>query len=81
MPTNFRNLDDVFLYSRFAPPYFSPRLTYICLHHFQLNEVDEMQCWKTDECPVEDSSRFTKAWRVRSAEREPTMETHFDSEV
>lgn len=40
-----------------------------------------MTCWKTDECPVEDSSKFTKAWNVRSAERNPTMETHFDSEV
>lgn len=40
-----------------------------------------MACWKTDECPVEDPSKFTKAWQVRSAERNPTMETHFDSEV
>lgn len=40
-----------------------------------------MTCWKTDECPVEDPSRFTKAWDVRSAERNPTTETHFDSEV
>eukprot|EP00178_Gracilaria_changii_P023993 TRINITY_DN72436_c0_g1_i1.p1 TRINITY_DN72436_c0_g1~~TRINITY_DN72436_c0_g1_i1.p1 ORF type:complete len:154 (+),score=27.70 TRINITY_DN72436_c0_g1_i1:59-520(+) len=47
---------------------------------FKLDEVDEMTCWTTDECPVEDSSRFTKAWHVRSAERNPTMETHFDSE-
>lgn len=47
----------------------------------QLDEVDEMTCWKTDECPVEDDSRFTKAWAVHSAERNPTTETHFDSEV
>lgn len=47
----------------------------------QLDKVDEMTCWKTDECPVEDNSRFTKAWAVHSAERNPTMETHFDSEV
>eukprot|EP00752_Nemacystus_decipiens_P010244 g9128.t1 len=47
---------------------------------FVLDDVDEMTCWKTDECPVDDPSRFTKAWQVRSAERNPTMETHFDSE-
>lgn len=40
-----------------------------------------MTCWKTDECPVDDPSKFTKAWKVRSAEKNPTMETHFDSEV
>lgn len=47
----------------------------------QLDAVDEMQCWKTDECPVEDEKKFTKAWEIHSAERNPTMETHFDSEV
>eukprot|EP00903_Cladosiphon_okamuranus_P009509 g9061.t1 len=47
---------------------------------YKLDAVDEMTCWKTDECPVEDASKFTKAWQVRSAERNPTMETHFDSE-
>ncbi|CBN78655.1 expressed unknown protein [Ectocarpus siliculosus] len=47
---------------------------------FKLDAVDEMQCWKTDECPVEDEKKFTKAWEIHSAERNPTMETHFDSE-
>lgn len=46
-----------------------------------MNKVDEMQCWETDECPVEDKEKFTKAWKIRSAERNPTTETHFDSEV
>ena len=46
-----------------------------------MDEVDERQCWKTDECPVEDREKFTKAWEIRSAERVPTTETHFDSEV
>ena len=40
-----------------------------------------MQCWETDECPVEDEKKFTKAWHIRSAEKNPTTETHFDSEV
>ncbi|CAM9352057.1 unnamed protein product [Ectocarpus fasciculatus] len=47
---------------------------------YKLDAVDEMQCWKTDECPVDDEKKFTKAWEIHSAERNPTMETHFDSE-
>ncbi|CAM9327171.1 unnamed protein product [Hapterophycus canaliculatus] len=47
---------------------------------YKLDNVDEMQCWNTDECAVEDQTKFTKAWQVRSAERNPTTETHFDSE-
>lgn len=47
----------------------------------KLSETDEMLCWENDECPVEDQSKYTKAWRLRSAEKNPTMETHFDSEV
>lgn len=54
-------------------------LTYVEIS--KLDAVDEMTCWKTDECPVDDPSKFTKAWKVRSAEKNPTMETHFDSEV
>lgn len=48
---------------------------------FQLDKTDEMQCWETDECPVEDEQKFTKAWHIHSAEKNPTTETHFDSEV
>lgn len=47
---------------------------------FKLDEGDEKQCWRNDECLVEDRGKFTKAWNIRSAERIPTTETHFDSE-
>lgn len=68
-------IDDVFhvcfVGKKLYPPSFLPKL----------NSVDEMQCWETDECPVEDDKKFTKAWQLHSAERDPTTETHFDSEV
>lgn len=47
---------------------------------YKLDKTDEMQCWETDECPVEDEQKFTKAWHIHSAEKNPTTETHFDSE-
>ena len=50
-------------------------------HEKKLSETDKMLCWQNDEGPVEDESKYTKAWRLRSAERDPTTETHFDSEV